>query len=214
MVNGQKTWTTLGHYADWIFCLVRTDPDVKNQEGISFLLIDMKTPGVTVRPIVTLAGDHVVNEVFLEDVRVPAGNLVGELNRGWDYAKFLLSNERTGIAGIGASKADLEHLKDMARLERKNGKPLIDDPLLNWIFTLSFNGCTVQIKPSSENVGTPSGLEGLRHFRSSTTPGAASLISALMSAIRRSRQSSSTAHTLPEAPEKHHADGVRDRPTR
>jgi len=129
VVNGQKTWTTLGHYADWIFCLVRTDPDVKQQEGISFLLIDMNTPGIEVRPIVTLGGDHVVNEVFLEDVRVPRENLIGELNKGWDYAKFLLSNERTGIAGVGMCKQDLVHVKEMARLERKNGKPLIEDPL-------------------------------------------------------------------------------------
>jgi alkylation response protein AidB-like acyl-CoA dehydrogenase len=129
VVNGQKTWTTLGHFADWIFCLVRTDSEVKQQEGISMLLVDMETPGVEVRPIVTLDGEHHVNEVFLDDVKVPAENLVGEENRGWDYAKFLLVNERIGIAGVGQSKADLELLKEMARLERKNGQPLIEDPL-------------------------------------------------------------------------------------
>ncbi len=105
VVNGQKTWTTLAQYADWIFCLVRTDSAVKKQEGISFLLIDMNTPGITVRPIETIDGGHEVNEVFLDDVHVPVENLVGEENKGWDYAKFLLGNERSGIARIGLSKA-------------------------------------------------------------------------------------------------------------
>ena len=102
VVNGQKTWTTLGQHADLIFCLVRTDPRRKQQEGISFLLIDMKTPGVTVRPIIMLDGEHEVNEVFFDDVRVPVENLVGEENKGWTCAKFLLGHERTGIAGVGA----------------------------------------------------------------------------------------------------------------
>lgn len=101
VVNGQKTWTTLGHYANMIFCLVRTATDVRKQEGISFLLIDMNTPGVDVRPIITLDGEHEVNEVFFTDVRVPVENLVGEENRGWTYAKYLLTYERTNIAGIG-----------------------------------------------------------------------------------------------------------------
>jgi len=100
VVDGQKTWTTLGQHADWIFCLVRTDFEAKKQRGISFLLIDMRTPGITVRPILTLEGRHEVNEVFFDSVRVPVENLVGEENRGWDYAKFLLANERTGIARI------------------------------------------------------------------------------------------------------------------
>ncbi len=100
IVNGQKTWTTLAQFADWIFCLVRTDPAAKKQEGISFLLIDMKTPGITVRPIQTIDGGYEVNEVFFDDVKVPAGNLVGEENKGWNYAKFLLGNERTGIARV------------------------------------------------------------------------------------------------------------------
>src|SRR5690606_15535873 len=90
IVNGSKTWTTLAQHADWMFCLVRTDPEAKQQEGISFLLIDMKTPGITVRPIITMDGSHEVNEVFLEDVKVPAENLIGEENKGWTYAKFLL----------------------------------------------------------------------------------------------------------------------------
>jgi alkylation response protein AidB-like acyl-CoA dehydrogenase len=98
VINGQKTWTTLAQHADMMFCLVRTDPNAKKQEGISFILIDMKTPGITVRPIYLIDGEPEVNEVFFDDVRVPAENLVGEINKGWDYAKFLLGYERTGIA--------------------------------------------------------------------------------------------------------------------
>jgi pimeloyl-CoA dehydrogenase large subunit len=128
IVNGQKTWTTLAQHADWIFCLVRTDPTVKKQEGISFLLIDMKTPGVTVRPIQTIDGDHEVNEVFFDDVRVPVENLVGQENKGWDYAKFLLSNERVGIARIGISKARLRRVRELASLERVGDVPLIETP--------------------------------------------------------------------------------------
>ncbi len=128
VVNGQKTWTTAAHWADWMFTLVRTDPDAKAQEGISFLLIDMTSPGITVRPIPTIDGEKMVNEVFLEEVEVPAENLVGEMNKGWNYAKFLLANERTGIAGVGQSKAELRKLKRIARSERKNGRPLIEDP--------------------------------------------------------------------------------------
>src|SRR4051812_12459847 len=105
VVNGQKSWTTLGQYGDWIFCLVRTDPEApKKKAGISFLLVDMHSPGVTVRPIELIDGGHEVNEVFFDDVRVPAENLVGEENRGWDYAKFLLGNERVGVAPVGAAK--------------------------------------------------------------------------------------------------------------
>ena len=104
IVNGQKTWTTLAQYADWIFCLVRTDPDVKQQEGITFLLIDMKSPGITVKPIIVLDGAQEVNEVFFDNVKVPVENRVGEENKGWTYAKFLLVNERSGIAGVARSK--------------------------------------------------------------------------------------------------------------
>ncbi|EEE45712.1 acyl-CoA dehydrogenase family protein [Roseibium alexandrii] len=130
IVNGQKIWTSYAHFSDWMFCLVRTDPNAaKKQQGISFLLIDMKTPGITVRPIITFDGMHSVNEVFLEKVRVPAENLVGEENKGWDYAKFLLGHERTGIAGVGGCKAEFEKLLEIARTEKKNGKPLIEDPL-------------------------------------------------------------------------------------
>ena len=124
VVNGQKTWTTLGQYADWIFCLVRTDPQApKKQAGISFLLIDLDTPGITMRPIKLIDGSFEVNEVFFEDVRVPAENLVGQENQGWTYAKFLLGNERTGIARIGATKVALAEVKKHAT---KTG--LISDP--------------------------------------------------------------------------------------
>ncbi|QEE62081.1 acyl-CoA dehydrogenase [Salinibacterium sp. dk2585] len=116
IVNGQKTWTTLGQYGDWIFMLVRTDPKAaKKQEGISFLLIDMTTPGVTVRPIELIDGGFEVNEVFFENVRVPAENLVGEENKGWTYAKFLLGNERVGIAQVGASQRHLATAKSIAK---------------------------------------------------------------------------------------------------
>ena len=115
IVDGQKTWTTLGQHADWIFCLVRTDPAAKKQAGISFLLIDMKTPGITLRPIITLEGRHEVNEVFFDKVRVPVENLVGEENKGWDYAKFLLANERTGIARIGLSKERMARIRRLAQ---------------------------------------------------------------------------------------------------
>ncbi|HET8594908.1 MAG TPA: acyl-CoA dehydrogenase family protein [Intrasporangium sp.] len=126
VVNGQKTWTTLGQYGDWIFCLVRTDPAApKKQQGISFLLIDMTTPGLEVRPIELIDGGHEVNEVWFTDVRVPAENLVGELNHGWDYAKFLLGNERVGVAPVGASKRVLADAKDWARSVDLLGDPLV-----------------------------------------------------------------------------------------
>src|SRR5580693_473730 len=128
VVNGQKTWTTLAQYADWIFCLVRTDPGAaKKQEGISFILMDMKSPGITVRPIVTIDGGREVNEVFFDDVKVPAENLVGQENKGWDYAKYLLGRERTGIARVGLSKERLRRIKELAAMERAEDKPLIED---------------------------------------------------------------------------------------
>jgi pimeloyl-CoA dehydrogenase large subunit len=127
VVNGQKTWTTLAQYADWIFCLVRTDTGAKRQEGISFLLIDMKSPGITVRPIQTIDGGREVNEVFFDNVKVPVENLVGQENKGWDYAKFLLGNERTGIARVGMSKERIRRLKQLAALERVGDRPLIED---------------------------------------------------------------------------------------
>ena len=131
VVNGQKTWTTLGQYADWIFCLVRTDPAAKAQRGISFLLIDMKTPGITVRPITLLDGGREVNEVWFEDVRVPVENLVGQENEGWTYAKFLLGHERTNLGGIGVSKRTLGRLKEIATTEQRHGRPLKDDPVFS-----------------------------------------------------------------------------------
>src|SRR5205807_9718404 len=114
IVNGQKTWTTTAQHANWIFCLVRTDPAAKKQAGISFLLIDMKTPGVTVRPITLLDGSQEVNEVWFEDVEVPLENRVGEENGGWTYAKFLLGHERTNIAAVGPCKRELTRLKRVA----------------------------------------------------------------------------------------------------
>ena len=129
IVNGQKTWTTMAHFADWIFCLVRTDPEAKAQEGISMLLIDMKSPGVTVRPIKTLDGGHDVNETWFEDVEVPVENLLGEENRGWTYAKYLLGHERTGIAGIGHCYRELRQLKHYAsEATDGRGRPLIEEP--------------------------------------------------------------------------------------
>ena len=128
VVNGQKTWTTLGQFANKIFCLVRTDPDAKQQEGISFLLIDMDTPGIDIRPIVLLDGTPEVNEVFFDDVRVPVENLVGEENKGWTYAKYLLTHERTNIAGVGFSRAALDSVKRVAGIEQSGGRPLIENP--------------------------------------------------------------------------------------
>jgi len=128
VVNGQKTWTTLAQHADWIFCLARTSMTAKKQEGISFLLIDMRSPGITVRPIQTIDGGHEVNEVFFDDVRVPVENRVGEENRGWDYAKFLLGNERVGIARVGVSKERLRRIRELAAIERAGDVPLIENP--------------------------------------------------------------------------------------
>ncbi|MEE2033517.1 acyl-CoA dehydrogenase family protein [Rhodococcus chondri] len=130
IVNGQKTWTTLAQHADWIFCLARTNPDApKKQAGISLLLIDMNTPGVTVRPIKLIDGSYEVNEVFFEDVRVPAENLVGEENAGWTYAKFLLGNERAGIARVGATKVKLARAKRLAAETRIAEGTLLEDPI-------------------------------------------------------------------------------------
>ncbi len=130
VVNGAKTWNTYGQHADWIFCLVRTDGSVKRQEGISFLLIDMRSPGVSVRPIVLIDGHAEVNEVFFDDVRVPAENLVGEENKGWTYAKMLLTHERTNIADIPRSKRRLRALR-RAAAETADGRGgrLLDDPV-------------------------------------------------------------------------------------
>ncbi|WP_455231136.1 acyl-CoA dehydrogenase family protein [Geopseudomonas aromaticivorans] len=130
VVNGQKVWTTYAQWADWLFCLVRTSNDGKPQSGISFLLIDMRSPGVTVKPIHTMDGYHHVNEVWLENVRVPAANLVGEEGAGWTYAKFLLKNERTAGAIVGLAWHVLERLKKLARDTQVEGGRLIDQPLM------------------------------------------------------------------------------------
>ena len=129
LVNGQKIWTTLAQYADWIFCLVRTDPSTeRRQEGISFLLIDMKSPGITVRPLILMDGRHEVNEVFFDDVKVPAENLVFEEGKGWTVAKYLLGHERMGTGRIGASKRELLKLKEFAaRAPGDDGRPIIED---------------------------------------------------------------------------------------
>ena len=130
VVNGQKTWTTLGQYADWIFNLVRTDPNApKKQAGISFLLIDVKTPGLTIRPIKLIDGGYEVNEVFFEDVRVPADQLVGEENQGWTYAKFLLGNERTGITAVSRTKVKLARAKALAKETKVGNGTLLEDQL-------------------------------------------------------------------------------------
>src|SRR5690606_26653460 len=129
VVSAQRASNTLGPHADWIFCLVRTDPDAKPQRGISFLLIDMRTPGIRLQPTRLLDGTYEVNEVFFDNVRVPVGNLVGEENAGWTCAKFLLGHERTNIAGIGASRRELARLRRMAAEAVRHGRPLAEDPV-------------------------------------------------------------------------------------
>ena len=164
VLNGQKTWTTLGQHANKIFCLVRTSTEGKQQEGISFILVDMDTPGVEVRPIILLEGTHEVNEVWFTDVRVPAENLVGEENKGWTYAKYLLVHERSGIAGVGAAMAGLDHLKMIARDQKKDGKPLLDDPffaarLCEIEVDLSAMRTTNMRVTQADNDGAPPGPE-------------------------------------------------------
>lgn len=128
IVNGTKVWTTVAQHADWIFCLVRTSSDGKRQQGITFLLIDMKTPGITVNPIVTIDNHHSLNEVVFENVRVPMANRIGEQDKGWTYAKALLAHERTGIAGVSDSKRNLEEVRDFAATEINGGKSLLAEP--------------------------------------------------------------------------------------
>lgn len=129
IVNGQKIWTTYAQYSDWIFCLVRTDSDAKKQEGISFLLIDMNTPGIEVRKIDTIDNQHSLNEVFFDNVRVPVENRIGEENKGWTYAKYLLTHERTAIAGVPQSKRAIERIRSIAAKEMSGGRPLLEDPM-------------------------------------------------------------------------------------
>jgi alkylation response protein AidB-like acyl-CoA dehydrogenase len=130
IITGRKIWTTHAHFSDMMFCLARTDPEVKPQRGLSFFLLDMKAPGVSLRPIITLDRAHEVNEVTLDGVRVAGDDLVGEANRGWDYAKFLLTHERTFSAHVPKSRRALKWLKAIAGRERKDGRPLADDPSL------------------------------------------------------------------------------------
>jgi len=129
IVNGRKIWTTFAQYADWIFCLVRTSKEMRKQQGISFLLIDMETPGVTVKPIVSIDGKHSLNEVHFEDVLVPRENLIGEQDKGWTYAKALLAHERTGMAEVADSKRMLSKLKQRAAEEVNGGTAMINDPV-------------------------------------------------------------------------------------
>ena len=136
VVNGQNIWTTTAHLADWVFALVRTRAEGRKQEGISFLLIDLKTPGITIRPIYSIDGEHHLNEVFFDDVRVPVGNLVGEENRGWDCAKFLLGNERTGIANVGLCRERLDYARELASRTTEAGRRLIDDAKLRSEFAV------------------------------------------------------------------------------
>ncbi len=127
VLNGQKLWTSTAHHADWCFMLVRTDPAAKKQQGISYVLMDMKSPGISIRPIVTIDGHHETNEMFLDNVRVPALNLVGEENKGWDYAKYLLGHERSGIARVGVSKMRVRRAKQLAAIVVAGGRPLLED---------------------------------------------------------------------------------------
>ncbi|ETX04282.1 acyl-CoA dehydrogenase family protein [Candidatus Entotheonella palauensis] len=127
VINGQKTWTTLAQFANWIFVLARTDPEAKPQAGISFFLVDMNTPGVSVRPIKLIDGSYEVNDTFFDNVRVPRENMIGEANRGWTYAKFLLGHERVGIAGVARSKTALGYVRDIAAHELVDGVPLAED---------------------------------------------------------------------------------------
>lgn len=173
VVNGQKTWTTLGQHADMIFCLVRTDPEAQAQRGISFLLIDMRSPGITVRPIITLEGEHEVNEVFFDNVQVPVANRVGDENQGWTCAKYLLTHERTGQAGIGGSKAALAHLKHVASVELRGGRPLLDDPLFRAqvaeleMQLLAIEMSTLRILAAAQEGGVPGAQSSILKIKGS-----------------------------------------------
>jgi pimeloyl-CoA dehydrogenase len=126
VVNGQKIWTSTAHLADWVFALVRTDSEGRKQDGISFLLIDLKTPGITIRPIISIDGSHHLNEVFFEDVRVPVQNLVGEEGKGWNCAKYLLASERTGIANIGLCRERLDYARALLAAEQAGARDEAD----------------------------------------------------------------------------------------
>ncbi|MDP3668816.1 MAG: acyl-CoA dehydrogenase family protein [Telluria sp.] len=169
VVNGHKTWTSYAHFCDWLFCLVRTGQG-KPQESISFLLMDMKTPGITVRPIRMIDGGNDLNEVFLDNVRVPAENLIGEVNKGWSYAKYLLGHERTGIAGVGASKQQLARLKRLAAAERAHGRPLIEDASFSArvaaieidLLALEYTGLRMLTAPAGNGSGVEASILKIR----------------------------------------------------
>ena len=173
VVNGQKTWTTLGHFANMMFCLVRTDGSGSRQQGISFLLIDLTSPGVEVRPIITLDGDHEVNEIFFTDVRVPAENLVGEEGRGWTYAKYLLTYERTSMAFIGHSRAALGWLKRLVQVEQSGGAPLASQPLFAArmarveIALANLETTTMRVVASAASGGAPGAESSILKIRGS-----------------------------------------------
>jgi alkylation response protein AidB-like acyl-CoA dehydrogenase len=160
-VSGQKAWNTLGQHADWIFCLVRTDPAAKPQRGISFLLIDMKSPGIRVRPTTLLDGTQEVNEIFFDQVRVPTAHRVGEENQGWTYAKYLLSHERANIAGVGASRRQLRRLRAIAAAERRGGVALLEDPAFRArlaqleIELMAFEITTLRVLAADESHAVP-----------------------------------------------------------
>lgn len=164
VINGQKIWTTLAHQADRMFCLVRTEDAPKRQDGLSILLISMYAPGITVKPIITIDGAHEVNEVFFNEVRIPADDIVGEAGRGWDHAKYLLGHERTGIARVGQSRREIGRLKALAGSLHRHGQPLSTDP----VFALRIASLEIELKAlelttlrmvSALNTGAPAGTE-------------------------------------------------------
>jgi alkylation response protein AidB-like acyl-CoA dehydrogenase len=163
LVNGQKIWTTQAHWADWMFCLVRTDQDAPKQKGISFILIDMKTPGIEIRPIVSIDNQHHLNEVFFTDVKVPKENLIGEENKGWTYAKFLLDHERAGVAGIGLLKVELEQLRNLANDDSVYSTPLMQDPgFAEKLADLEMRLEALEMLESRALTAAPDSLEGIK----------------------------------------------------
>ena len=163
LVNGQKIWTSYAHYADWMFCLVRTSREAKAQHGISFLLIDMKSPGIVIQPIPMLEGTHSFNAVFLTDVKVPKSNLVGEEGRGWSYAKFLLEHERVENSNIGFSTFAMRRLHRIASGVQHRGRPLIEDP----VFRAKVSAIEAQLKALEVTT-----LRALSSMGSGSSPGA------------------------------------------
>ncbi len=172
LVNGQKTWTTLAQYGDWIFCLVRTSTEGKPQTGISFLLIDMKSPGITVRPIILLDGEHEVNEVFFDNVEVPADNLIGEENKGWTYAKHLLSHERTSIADVARAKRELKRLKRIARAEGMQGDTRFRDEVAKLeVDVIALEMMVLRVLAGEKSGKQPLDVAGLLKIRGSEIQG-------------------------------------------